>query len=267
MPNYIITCHTIFPAGHSGTSSLSIHALTSGQGSQVRSQQLGSSTGAEKNNTGKIWKLNSVCCGYLFLCNKPSRINHLGAMDCYPLDFLWANCAKLEGSQLGSLSSYSQMGLEKLSKSLRDWYAGWFLYCMSGTSVGMLGRAMGWRCICPHTGSSTWWKPEFPHNATVLGVLGILTCQLASPHSESFKRTRKSCRSFLWSSSEVTQHHFCHMLPVTNVGYKSSPHSAWGTPWGYEYQKAWSSKEEREASLERSKRKKGEGYWKCKRFL
>ena len=24
--------------------------------------------------------------------------------------------------------SYSQIGLEKLSKNLRDWYAGWFLY-------------------------------------------------------------------------------------------------------------------------------------------
>lgn len=49
------------------------------------------------------------------------------------------------------------------------------------------------------------------------------------------------------------------MLPVTNVGYKSSPHSACeGTPWGYEYQKAWSSKEGREKHHWRGAKEKKE---------
>lgn len=49
------------------------------------------------------------------------------------------------------------------------------------------------------------------------------------------------------------------MLPVTNVGYKSSPHSACeGTPWGYEYQKAWSSKEGREKHHWRGAKEKQE---------
>lgn len=134
-------------------------------------------------------------------------------MDCYPLDFLWVNCTWLEGSQLGSLSSYSQMGLEKLSKSLRDWYAGWFLYspCLAPQLACLEGLWADDASVPMWLFMWLTWVSSQCHSP---GVLGILTCQLASPHSESFKRTRKSCKAScdLAQKSHSTTSATCYQL-------------------------------------------------------